>query len=130
MILRAAWLLAGLLSVGVGTIGIVVPGLPTTVFFIVAASCFSRSSPRLEAWVLGLPKIGPLVADYRAGRGMPFRAKVWAISVMVIAVSFSTFLVLETIASQVGVVALGIMGAWYVGWHIPTSPQIPQPAAG
>ncbi|MCP5029911.1 MAG: DUF454 domain-containing protein [Actinomycetia bacterium] len=128
MIARAAWLMAGLLSVGVGAIGIVVPGLPTTVFFIIAASCFSRSSPRLEAWVLGLPKIGPMVADYRAGRGMPFRAKVWAISVMVIAVSVSTVLVLETVPQRVGVVALGIMGTWYVGYHIPTN-RTPQPVA-
>ncbi len=129
MIIRAIWLVAGLLSVGVGAIGIVVPGLPTTVFFIIASSCFSKSSPRLENWVLGLPKIGPMVADYRAGRGMPLRAKVWAISVMVIAVSLSTFLVMETMVQQLGVVALGIVGAWYVGYHIPTN-RTPQPVAG
>ena len=36
-----------------GAVGIVVPGLPTTGFFVLAASCFTRSSPRFEAWVLG-----------------------------------------------------------------------------
>ena len=41
-----------------------------TVFFVIAAWCFSRSSPRLERWVLNLPHIGPLVHDYRAGLGI------------------------------------------------------------
>ena len=43
---RGVWIVLGLLSVAVGGIGIVVPGLPTTVFFIMAAACFTRSSPR------------------------------------------------------------------------------------
>jgi len=75
---RAGWLVAGFMAVGLGSLGIIVPGLPTTVFFIVAAWCFSRSSPRFEQWVLDLPKIGPLVRDHRDGLGMPIRAKQYA----------------------------------------------------
>ena len=56
---KVAWIALGLISVGVGAIGIIVPGLPTTVFFIIAAACFAKSSPRLERWVLDLPRIGP-----------------------------------------------------------------------
>ena len=55
-----------------------------TIFFIAAAACFTRSSPRLERWVLDLPKIGPAISDYRAGRGMPRRAKVAAITSVVV----------------------------------------------
>ena len=50
----------------IGSVGVVVPGLPTTVFFIVAAACFSRSSSRFEQWVLTRPYVGPMVRDYRA----------------------------------------------------------------
>jgi len=85
-IARAAWLLAGLLAVAIGAIGIVVPGMPTTVCFIVAAWCFSRSSHRLERWVLDLPRIGPMVRDHRAGLGIPRRAKAVAVSMIVAAV--------------------------------------------
>lgn len=75
---RLAWTTAGLVCTALGGLGVVVPGLPTTVFFIGAAACFSRSSPRLERWVLGLPGVGAMVRDYRAGLGMPRRAKVAA----------------------------------------------------
>lgn len=79
---RVAWLLAGLLFVALGVIGALLPGLPTTVFMILAAACFARGSPRLEAWVLGLPGVGPMVREYRATRAMPRRAKVLAVTMM------------------------------------------------
>ena len=78
------WFVGGLLAVALGGIGIVVPGLPTTVFFIVAAACFSRSNERFERWVLNLPKIGALVRDHREGLGMPHRAKVMAVSMILV----------------------------------------------
>jgi uncharacterized membrane protein YbaN (DUF454 family) len=90
---RAGWVLVGLVCVAIGGVGIVLPGLPTTVFFIAAAACFAKSSPRLEAWVLGLPKIGQAVQDYRGGLGMPRRAKVIAITMMTAAVALSAWVI-------------------------------------
>ncbi len=117
---RIVWLVAGMIAVGLGGIGIVVPGLPTTVFFIVAASCFARSSPRFEAWVLGLPKIGPLVRDHRNGLGMPRRAKVLALTMMWAAIVLSS-LALRQRPVLVGVVVLvGLIGTAYIGWRVPT----------
>ncbi|MCP3991167.1 MAG: DUF454 domain-containing protein [Actinomycetia bacterium] len=119
--MRLIWLTAGLTCVGVGGVGIVVPGLPTTVFFIMAAWCFSRSSKRLERWVLELPRIGPMVSDYRAGFGMPKRAKVFAITSMVIFCSLSAGLMINKLPVRLVVIGAGLVGVWWVGWHIPTA---------
>ena len=86
---RVAWIAVGFVAVGVGGVGVVVPGLPTTVFFVIATWAFSRSSPRFERWVLGLPGIGGLVRDHRDGLGMPRRAKVVACSMIVVACTLS-----------------------------------------
>ena len=54
-LVRAGWIGLGCVAIGMGGVGLVLPGLPATVFFIVAAWAFARSSPRLERWVLDLP---------------------------------------------------------------------------
>lgn len=114
------WLVVGFASVGTGVVGIVVPGLPTTVFFIVAAWCFSRSSPRFEQWVLDLPRIGPLVADHRAGLGMPRRAKRIAIVSIWAAITLSVVIVRDRFTVAAIVVVAGLVGTAYIAWRVPT----------
>lgn len=117
---RLALVGGGLICVGLGALGLVLPGLPATVFFIAAAACFSRSDPRLERWVLGLPKVGPAVRNYRAGLGMPKRAKRLAIASIVVFSSLSA-LALDPWAARLGVLGVAAVGVWYVGRRVPTA---------
>lgn len=116
------WFAGGLLSVGIGGVGVVVPGLPTTVFFIVAAACFSRSSPRFEQWVLNLPKIGGTVRDYRAGLGMPRRSKVIAVTMIVGVSTLSAVLAGGPLGWAIA--GLGLVGALYVTFRVPTRERV------
>jgi uncharacterized membrane protein YbaN (DUF454 family) len=116
---RIGWFSLGWLAVALGAVGIVVPGLPTTGFFVLAAACFARSSPRFEQWVLDLPTIGPLVRDHRAGLGMPRRAKVIAIAMMLTACTISA-VAIGSLPISASVLAAGLVGTWYVGWRVPT----------
>lgn len=87
--LRALWVGAGLLALGTGIVGIVVPLLPTTPFVILAAFCFARSNPRLEAWLLRHPRFGPMIRAWRARRVIPLRAKQLAWTMMVVGSAWS-----------------------------------------
>ena len=107
---RIVWAGAGLASVGLGGLGIIVPGLPTTVFFIIAAWCFSKSSPRLEQWVLGLPRIGPAVRRYRAGEPMPRKAKAWAIASIVVFSTLAVLFAIDALAWRAVVLAFALVG--------------------
>ena len=118
------WFVGGLLSVGLGTLGVIVPGLPTTVFFIVAAACFSKSSPRFEQWVLNLPKIGTTVRDHRAGLGMPRRAKVIAVAMILGVSTLSTVLAFGNRPLGWAVLGLGLVGALYVSFRVPTRERV------
>ena len=117
---RAGWLVVGLVCVGLGGLGIVVPGLPTTVFFIAAAASFSRSSPRLEAWVLGLRGIGPLVRDHRDGLGMPRRAKVVATACIIGFVALGLWLTITHPVMITLVVAAALIGIAVIWRQVPT----------
>ncbi len=116
---RVALFTLGWMAVALGAIGIVVPGLPTTGFFVLAAACFARSSPRFERWVLGLPGVGPMVRDHRAGLGMPRRAKVLAIAMMLTACTLSAWAVGAPVVAA-AILGAGLVGTWYVGWRVPT----------
>ncbi|QYG93407.1 DUF454 domain-containing protein [Iamia sp. SCSIO 61187] len=117
---RAGWVTFGCGAVGLGALGIVVPGLPTTGFFVLAAWAFSRSSPRLEQWVLDRPGVGPLVRDYRAGLGMPRRAKVVAITMLVVSCGLSAALGVDRPAVRLAIVTLGAVGVAWILWRVPT----------
>ena len=121
---RWLWLVGGVISVGLGSLGIIVPGLPTTVFFIVAAACFARSNPRFEQWVLDLPRIGRMVRDHRDGLGMPRRAKVLAVTTMLAVATASSVFAIESGAAGAVVVAVALLGALYVVFAVPTRERV------
>ncbi|MEK9644419.1 MAG: YbaN family protein [Alphaproteobacteria bacterium] len=84
---RYALIAFGWICVAVGVIGIVVPGLPTTVFLLMAAWAFSRSSERFQNWLLAHPRLGPPVIAWRERGAIPARAKILAVAMM--SVSFT-----------------------------------------
>jgi uncharacterized protein len=118
--LRWFWIAAGFFFVALGFIGAFVPVMPSTVFFIIAAWCFSRGSERWLNWLLALPTVGPLIRDYRDGKGMPARAKVLALSMMGIAVLLSAWRFHAVLWQAGGVLALGAVGAWFILTRVPT----------
>ena len=110
---------AGLVALGLGLIGIVLPGLPTTPFVLLAAACFARASPRLHGWLTTHRYLGPMVRDWEANRSLPLRVKWIAISMMGTMVLLSAWQFNGRPWLQGTVLALGLVGAWVV-WRIPT----------
>ncbi len=87
--LRPVFFVLGCVSVALGIIGAFVPLMPSTVFLIIAAWFFARSSARLESWLYNHPRFGPVLVAWRRERAIPRRAKVLAGSGM--ALGFALF---------------------------------------
>lgn len=80
--MRFVYIAIGCVMVALGVIGIFLPVLPTTPFLLVAVWAFARSSPRLEAWLIDHPKLGPPLRDWRERGAIPSRAKAIAVTAM------------------------------------------------
>jgi uncharacterized protein len=80
---RAAYIAVGLISVALAALGAVLPGLPTTVFVLIALWAFSRSSERLHGWVKRMPLFREAlvhVERYHAERSISRGVKLLAVS--------------------------------------------------
>ncbi len=86
LVVKYSLILCGLLLVLIGLVGIIVPGLPTTIFLILAAACFAKSSPSLHQRLLEHPWFGPIIENWNNDKSIPRRAKQLAIAM--IAVSY------------------------------------------
>lgn len=78
------WRTLVVIFITLGIIGAILPGMPTTVFLILAAWAASKGWPQMDAWLLNHPKYGPTLRDWRANRTVPRKAK-WIATIMMTA---------------------------------------------
>ena len=118
---RILYIAAGLLCVGLGTLGVVVPGLPTTPFLLLASWLFYRSSPRLQQWLLA-SWLGKYIRSYHRRSGMTATQKAGAVGVMVVMVALSTlFFIPAGSVARIIVPIAGAVGALTVIFAVPNA---------
>lgn len=84
-------MIVGLLSVGLGVLGIFLPLLPTTPFLLLAAYCFIRSSNRLYNWLIGNKFLGHYIHNYIENSAIEPRVKWFTIALLWISILTSVF---------------------------------------
>jgi uncharacterized membrane protein YbaN (DUF454 family) len=89
---RSLFIWMGHFFVGLGFVGIIVPLMPGTVFFIVAAYFYARGSKKFYNWLINHPSIGTHIKNYQAGK-ITLKGKIISISSMTIAILLSIFLI-------------------------------------
>ena len=118
---RYIYIVLGLLAVGLGALGVVVPGLPTTPFLLLASWLFYRSSPRLQQWLLA-SWLGKYIRSYQRRGGMTATQKAGAVGVMTAMVLLSTFVFIpEGSVARIIVPVAGAVGALTVVFFVPNA---------
>ncbi|MBY0464840.1 MAG: YbaN family protein [Burkholderiales bacterium] len=111
---------AGVLALFLAALGVVLPGLPTTPFVLLAAGCFAKASPTLHHWLLNRPRLGAMVRDWETHRSLPLRVKRLACGLMLVMVAVSAWQLAHLPLVAVSVLLLGVLGGWVIWWRIPT----------
>ncbi|MBM3485294.1 MAG: DUF454 domain-containing protein [Alphaproteobacteria bacterium] len=85
----------GWFNVALGVIGMIVPGMPTTVFLLIALWAFSKSSERFRIWLYEHPRLERPLRDWHEHRVIPRRAKALAVGSMKASLLFLALVVAE-----------------------------------
>lgn len=111
----------GFVATGVGIAGVILPGLPGTVFLIIGLWAFSRSSARFQMWLFNHPRFGAPLRAWHAHRVIPVRAKVAAVAMMVVSQAMVTVWVAGDAAMAadwtvpaVSAAVLALVASWIV----------------
>ena len=115
---RPIYIALAIICFAVGILGVVLPILPTTPFFLLMSYFLVRASPWLHRHVVRLPFVGGPIRDWRENRGVRRRVK-WLAYAMVFAavavtVCFSTNWPVK--AATASLASIGIL----VVWRLPT----------
>lgn len=109
--MRPLFLAGGIVALGMGLVGAVLPIMPTVPFLLLAAFCFARSNPEWEARLLDHPNWGPQLRDWQEHRAIRRPAKIAAIGAMAVGAGFTWF----TLGAPWVYISLGILviaGSW------------------
>lgn len=112
-----AWLALAYLCLALGLIGVVLPGLPTTPFVLVAAWAAARGSRRLHRWLYRHRLFGPMVRDWRREGAVSRRAKYSAILTMVLCAAILTWAAPAFWMAGIAIAIMTTVGIWL--WHRP-----------
>ncbi len=120
---RIIYISVGLLCVGLGALGVIVPGLPTTPFLLLASWCFYHSSQRLQDWLLK-SWLGVYIRSYHRRGGMTFAQKAGACSIMAAMVLLSViFFIPKDSVAKIIVPIAGAAGILTVIFAVPNAKE-------
>lgn len=111
--IRFIWILLGLLCLAAGTVGVVLPILPTVPFYMATVFCFAKSSEKLHNWFLGTKLYEKHLAGFVKNKAMHMGTKL-RISGMVTAMMVISFLCMKNV--PIGRVCLGVVWIWHL-WY-------------
>ena len=103
----------GWLCVGLGFVGVFVPGIPTTIFLIIALWAFTKSSKKLRHWLLNHKRFGPILNNWQQHKVVPRRAKILMVVLMSLAVVLFYYS-LQNLYLTIGLIIILVSVAIYV----------------
>ena len=118
---RWAWWLLAYVSLGLGLVGILVPGLPTVPFVLLSAFAAGRGSQRLHRRLLAHAQFGPMIRDWQAYGAVSRRAKVLAVTMMAVGAAILFLTVPRGWMAAIGTAIMAVVGVWL--WSRPESPR-------
>ncbi len=114
---RIVYIIMGCIGLGLGTVGVILPILPTVPFFMLAAFAFAKSSKRLHAWFTNTKLYKKNLESYVAGKGMTWANKIRIMITVTILMTFG-FTMMMLKALYIPCVILGTVWVLHIIYFV------------
>lgn len=114
LMIRLLYIIIGSVSLAIGIIGIVVPGLPTTVFLLIAAAMYAKGSQRFYSALINSRFLGAYIRNFQ--KGMSIHEKIRANSMMWGMILISAIFFIESMTVKAILIIVGFIGTTAMGF--------------
>ncbi|MBN2777050.1 MAG: YbaN family protein [Bacteroidales bacterium] len=118
--LKIIYIILGSLAVILGVFGIIVPGLPTTPFLLLAAWFFFRSNDKLYKLLINNKFLGKYICRYEKRKAITLKTKIYSIALMWLMISLSVVFLISSFSARIVVIIVGLIGTIVMGFVIKT----------
>lgn len=112
--MKIFFFIVGFISLFLGSLGVVLPVLPTTPFLLISLYCFMRSSKKLYDFIVNHRVLGPYVNDFISGKGVPLKTKKRAIALIWISISTSAYFFVDSLTIRIMMFSIATIVSNYI----------------
>lgn len=123
-LLKIFYIILGTISLGLGIIGIVVPGLPTTPFILLTAWLYIKGSDKLHKWLISNKIFGKYILNFEKNKGMTMKSKIVSTAMMWTMISISCTFFIESNTIRLVVIAMGAIGTSVMLFFLKTTKKV------
>lgn len=123
-LLKIVYIILGTLSLALGIIGIVVPGLPTTPFILLTAWLYIKGSDKMHKWLISNKIFGKYILNFELNKGMTMQSKIVSTLMMWTMIAISCTFFIESTTIRLVVIAMGVIGTSVMVFFLKTTKKM------